>query len=263
MIDSHCHLDLAAFSNDWTDELQRAKKAGVTRLLVPGTQSGQWQQQQQLAKGASSIIPIDIALGAHPYFLHHDEDEKALVRQLDVAFEEAVIAPVAVGEIGLDSHIDVPIETQKRCLQVQLNFAQQRQLPVILHHRKSHHRLLEALTKVNRHYGGVVHAFSGSIEVAKAYIHKGLYLGIGGTVTYPRASKTRDTLAYLLHHFPGHLLLETDAPDMPMFGRQGKRNSPAYLLDVVKTMAALSEHSEQEIISFTTANYNRCFKGVE
>lgn len=262
MIDSHCHLDLPAFSHDWSEELLRAKNAGVSRLLVPGTQPNQWQQQQQLAKDASSIIPIDIALGAHPYFLHHNEDEKSLSHQLEVAFESAFFKPVAVGEIGLDSHIDVPIETQKRCLQAQLNFAQHCQLPVILHHRKSHHLLLEALAKANSQCGGVVHAFSGSIEVAKAYIDKGLYLGIGGTVTYPRASKSRDTLAYLLRHFPDSLLLETDAPDMPMFGRQGKRNSPAYLFDVVQTMAALGEHSDKEIIRMTTNNYKRCFKVV-
>ena len=148
---------------------------------------------------------------------------------------------------------------QKEALHNHLKLADKVSLPVILHHRKSHHLLVEALKQTKYQGIGVVHAFSGSIEAAKGYIERGFYLGIGGTITYERAQKTRNTLGFLLEHHFDKLLLETDAPDMPMCGRQGEANEPRYLSDVVDVISDRYGMSHKEIVSTTTANYTRLF----
>ena len=131
-----------------------------------------------------------------------------------------------------------------------------------MHHRKSHHLLLEAFKQARYQGEGVIHAFSGSVEVAKRYIERGFYLGIGGTITYERAKKTRETLGYLLEHHFDNILLETDSPDMPMCGRQGEPNEPYYLNDVVEAISSTFSVAPSEVIATTTANYFRLF-GIE
>ncbi len=128
-----------------------------------------------------------------------------------------------------------------------------------MHHRKSHHLLFEALKLTPPLCGGVVHAFSGSIDDAKRYIDKGFCLGIGGTITYERAQKTRTTVTHLIEHNLEALLLETDAPDMPMQGRQGQPNLPRFLPDVVSTLQALSGIEGDSLIEATSHNYQRLF----
>src|SRR5690606_13153989 len=129
---------------------------------------------------------------------------------------------------GLDANIDASMALQLLVLRAQLEVAAKCDKPVILHCVKAHNQLLEALdtSGVKR---GVIHAFSGSSELAEQYWRRGFYLGIGGTITYERALKTRRAVQQLPLEA---LLLETDAPDMPMAGKQGERNSPEYLPEV-------------------------------
>ena len=123
--------------------------------------------------------------------------------------------------------------------------------------------IFESLKNTGFAEGGVIHAFSGSVEVAKAYVDKGFYIGVGGTITYDRAKKTQETIIYLLQHHPDRLLLETDSPDMPMQGRQGARNSPEYLGDVLAALGKLGEYDGQALNELTTQNYLTLFhKGL-
>jgi len=260
MIDSHCHLDLAAFSNDWLSVLDDAKAAGITRILIPGTQPDSWQHQQVIASHQPQLLPVDIALGLHPYFLPNNKLHiHQALHQLEEALTTVADKLVALGEIGLDGHISLDMALQQLAFKAQLHMAQEANLPVILHHRKSHHLIFEALKHTQFNGGGVIHGFSGSIEVAKAYMDNGFYIGVGGTITYERAVKTRQTVAYLLAHYPSRLLLETDAPDMPMQGRQGMRNSPSYLADVVMALSDLGHFSVGDIVNQTTKNYYALF----
>ncbi|WP_334063926.1 TatD family hydrolase [Alteromonas genovensis] len=294
MIDSHCHLNLAPLGSNLTEVLSKAKQNGVRRIMVPGITPASWK----VLSGYNSqpycdILPIDTAIGLHPYFLPKQRDEiPPLLKQ----FEEAVAGAVvntkeslslvkgalpnsqccpsiaqgclfsakgcfsAIGETGLDGHIPVDMNVQKQALHAHLDIADSFGLPVILHHRKSHHLLLEALKASSFEGRGVIHAFSGNTDVAKRYIDRGFCLGIGGTITYERAKKTRDTVTYLLRHHPEHILLETDAPDMPMSGRQGQPNMPHYLKDVVAALSGLSDIEPDEINAITSANYARLFK---
>jgi TatD DNase family protein len=141
-----------------------------------------------------------------------------------------------LGEIGLHGPLG-ELEHQQRLLEAQLKLAQDYDLPVVLHQVKAHQAMLESLLRVPPPCGGVVHAFSGSLEMAKTYHHKlGLKLGIGGIITYPRAHKTRQAIAQIE---ASALVLETDAPDMPLFGFQGMRNSPLQIPNVFHTLCQL------------------------
>ncbi|CAD5266379.1 TatD family deoxyribonuclease [Alteromonas sp. 38] len=263
MIDSHCHLDLPAFQGDWQSVISHATSAGLTRILIPGTQVSQWSTQlaiQSYANQNTKPISIDIACGLHPYFLStHETDNDSALSILERLLSQSSARMVALGEIGLDGHIALPMLRQKEIFEVQLRLASEYALPVILHHRKSHHLIFESLKKTGFAEGGVIHAFSGSIEVAKAYIEKGFYIGVGGTITYDRAKKTKETIVYLLKHHPDRLLLETDSPDMPMQGRQGARNSPEYLGEVLEALGKLGEYDTQTLDAITTQNYFTLF----
>ncbi len=251
MIDSHCHLDLPEFAPDWQDVLNSAVKQGVERILIPGTTVSGWQRQQDMA---ADNAQLDVAFGLHPYFFP-DEPDNALAA-LREQLQTTTIKPVAIGEIGIDGAIDTPIEAQQALFEAQLEMASEQSLPVILHHRRSHHLLLESIKRSRFTQGGVIHAFSGSEQVARQYIDAGFKLGIGGTITYSRAQKTRQTVANIPLQ---HLLLETDAPDMPMSGRQGARNEPQFISEVVAALADLHGITPEVVTEQTTANYFALF----
>ena len=276
MIDSHCHLDLLASKKDLNTALERAKAAGLTRLMAPSINPHSWQTLQALNSEYQHLLPIDTALGVHPYFLSSNEcdlkngiaslSQEQLVKGQLYELENAAAmrhpSVKAIGETGIDGHIKVPLKLQQQVFNAHLNVAERCSLPVIVHHRKSHHLLLEAFKQARYQGEGVIHAFSGSVEVAKRYIERGFYLGIGGTITYERAKKTRETLGYLLEHHFDNILLETDSPDMPMCGRQGEPNEPYYLNDVVEAISSTFSVAPSEVIATTTANYFRLF-GIE
>lgn len=251
MIDSHCHLDLPAFKDDVDDVIARSEKAGVVRFLVPGTTPKGWQRQSVLRQ---RYPQVDIAFGLHPYF-----DTSMQTKSLDALNEwlyDAHKDAVAIGEIGLDATVSTPIKTQQYIFTQQLQLAKEYQLPVILHHRKTHHLLHASLKQENFEGGGIIHAFSGSQQEAEKYIERGFLLGVGGTITYDRATKTRRVLASVPL---SSLVLETDSPDMPVAGYQGQRNTPERLLDITNALASLLDTGPEQIIQQTTDNYHRLF----
>ncbi|BFT29743.1 TatD family hydrolase [Alteromonas sp. D210916BOD_24] len=267
MIDSHCHLNLPALADNVESVLREALNAGITRIMVPGIDEASWRVIQQISDKYTSLLPIDTAIGFHPYFLtqhslaglHDSAGISDKIDQLEQAAHQRHSSVKAIGETGLDAHIQIPMALQQEALKAHLMVAVNLGLPVILHHRKSHHLLLEALKANPVERAGVIHAFSGNVDVAKRYLDNGFYLGLGGTITYPRARKTRDTATFLLKHHPERILLETDAPDMPMYGRQGQANKPQYLCEVVSALSALGDLDTQTIIDTTTANYQKLF----
>lgn len=249
MIDSHCHLDLPQFDNDREAVFQRAEAAGIHRFHVPGTTAVGWQKQGKLASAFGSV---DYSLGLHPYFLTHNWP--AELAQLQQLLAHKDWHPIAIGEIGLDKAINIPFATQEEAFAAQLDIAKQFALPVILHHRKSQPELLKIIKQQRFTHGGILHAFSGSEQAAQQFIEHGFLLGIGGTITYPRAKKTRVAVGNIDLQ---HLVLETDSPDMPVFGKQGKRNEPANLASICATLAELKNVSVQQVAQQTTENYLR------
>ncbi len=251
MIDTHCHFDFPPFSDDPHLWLENAKQAGVEKLIIPSVKQETWRYIKQLSASSEMLY---YSLGLHPVWIaeHQEIDLEILEKELI----KATPFCVAIGEIGLDfSKENAQKEKQSAYLSKQLALAEHYQYPVILHCRKAQNELLQILNKFPR-VRGVLHGFSGSEQIGLAFIKRGFLLGIGGSITYPRANKTRQAVAALPL---SSLVLETDAPDMPLYGCQGKPNTPEALLVIAKTLAVLKNQSIEKIIKTTSKNALQCF----
>ena len=164
---------------------------------------------------------------------------------------------VAVGEIGLDRYRDDPqFAKQERFLQAQLTLAKRFDLPVILHSRRTHDTLAMHLKRHDLPRTGVVHGFAGSLQQAERFVQLGYKIGVGGTITYPRAIKTRDVMARLPLEA---LLLETDAPDMPLNGFQGQPNRPEQAARVFDVLCELRPEPAEAIAETLYRNTTALF----
>ncbi|ODC03293.1 hypothetical protein BFW38_06770 [Terasakiispira papahanaumokuakeensis] len=231
MIDAHCHLDFPVFDADRSAMLERARQAGVKGFVVPGVTQSTWARTLSVCQSYPDLFPC---LGLHPYFLEeHSVAQLALLENMLKAHPEVV----AIGEIGVDFWAsNANSDLQWHLLDAQLLLAQQYRLPVVLHVRKGHDQVLKRLRQRSLPCGGLIHAFSGSLQQAQAYWSLGFHLGIGGAVTYDRAQKLRRVVQQLPLE---SILLETDSPDMPLSGYQGQRNEPARLALVLSVVAQL------------------------
>jgi TatD DNase family protein len=246
LIDSHCHLDFSCFDHDRAEILDSCKKQSIDTIVIPGTQASQWPKQIDLCH----LYPqLRFALGLHPYFL--ESFEPAHLVKLTNLLNQYQSSVLALGEIGLDAHIDIDWKLQVQIFEQQLIIAKEHVLPVILHHRNSHNQLIRILKATKFNQGGIVHAFSGSLQEAQNYIDLGFKIGVGGAITYPRANKTRKTISQLPL---SSLVLETDAPDMPLMGKQGERNSPEYLPEVFECLLTLRKETRPELLQACSNN---------
>ncbi|KGK42846.1 hypothetical protein LH51_04095 [Nitrincola sp. A-D6] len=253
LFDSHCHLDFAVFDAQREALMQQALAEGIDRILVPGVTADDFERVLSLRQHWPEQLVV--ALGLHPCFI--EQHSKHCVERLAEALQrEADI--VAVGEIGLDFRADMaPAEVQVMLLQQQLDLARQHDLPVILHVVKAHERMLSLLKRYRLAAGGVVHAYSGSIEQAREYAKLGFRLGIGGTISYPKARRQRQLAAELPLEW---MLLETDAPDMPLYGFIDQPNSPLQVLRVAQQLASLRDMSVDQVAEQTLANAMTLFR---
>ena len=233
-------MDFADFDADRRQVIESCAQLSINKLVVPGTQANSWLKLLQLSEQYTALKP---ALGLHPYFLQQFNDSDfALLAQLLARYSDKI---TAVGEIGLDYALDISHDIQMMVFSKQLSIATEFGLPVILHHRRSHNDLIKTLKQQRYEWGGIVHAFSGSLYEANTYIELGFKLGIGGVITYPRARKTREVVSQLPL---SALVLETDSPDMPPQGKQGLRNNPQNLLLILDELCLLRQESREDII---------------
>jgi len=244
LIDSHCHLDVAAFDADRQAVLARARDNAVAGIVVPGIQASGWQALVALCHGETGLYP---ALGMHPVFLeqHQPADLQLLESQL------AAQHVVAIGEIGLDFYVDgLDHERQQQLFESQLAIAAAANLPVLLHVRKAHDQVLATLRRI-RVRGGICHAFNGSLQQASQYRDLGFRLGFGGMLTFERSTRLRK----LARALPlDAMVLETDAPDMTVSQHRGERNSPEYLPYCLAALADARNEDPEEVARVTTAN---------
>ncbi|MBR9788111.1 MAG: TatD family hydrolase [Vibrionaceae bacterium] len=255
LFDTHCHFDFEEFQDDFEQHQRLALSQGVSRILIPSVGPSNWFRIQTLAKQYNHLY---YALGFHPYFLEQDFEQH--VEQLEQYLSEQHSQCVAVGECGLDYAIDVPAPLQEKALEIQFELARRFDLPVILHSRKAHNRLIQMVKAAKLPKGGVVHAFAGSYQQAMEWVRLGFFIGVGGTITYPRAQKTRDAIQKLALE---NLLIETDAPDMPILGYQGQPNHPAKLTHVLNVLVELRRGEKQSIASQLWKNSNFAFSICE
>ena len=249
-IDTHCHLDDPSLYGRLPEVLVAARDNGVTRFIVPGVGPQGWDAIMALADSDAGIFA---APGIHPMRAAGCSDE-ALRRLSRVAGES-----VAIGEIGLDyTYGDVPREVQQQAFRAQLRLAVAAGLPVLIHCRKAFQDLLLILREEGAdRVGGVMHAFSGSPEVATECIGLGFVISIAGTVTYGNAVRPVEMVRQIALE---HLVLETDAPDMTPEPYRGRPNEPAFLVEAAKKVAAIKEVALAEVAQATTANALRLFR---
>ena len=244
IIDTHCHLDVAAFDSDRAEVLARCQQLGIKHIIVPGIQASGWDRLLQLCQSEKGLYP---ALGLHPVFLQQHQQSDIILLQKMLAENRVV----AVGEIGLDFYIaDADRERQIQLFEQQLQLAKEFDLPVILHVRKAHDAVLQLLKKV-RVKGGFSHAFNGSLQQAQQYIDLGFKLGFGGSLTWPNAKKIQQLATTLPLE---SIVLETDAPDMVVASHRGERNSPEYITEPLQVLAELRGKSIQAVADQTSLN---------
>lgn len=249
LIDSHCHLDVADFADDLPDTLARAQQAGVKRFIVPAISAAGWPHLAQLAVRHPGFLP---AYGLHPMFLaeHTDADLETLTDWLKRP------ECIAVGECGLDFFVpDLDAARQEVIFREHIRLAAECDKALIIHARKATERVIQLL----RQHGpvrGVIHSYSGSLEQARQLTAMGFLLGIGGPITYPRSARLRA----IVQEIPlQYLLLETDAPDQPMSGEQGKRNEPSKLIRVAEAVAEIRGIPMAVVAEQTGINAERLF----
>jgi len=245
IIDTHCHLDLPQFQDDLEGILARSILGGVTDFVIPGYIASGWSRILQLCSRDSCLHPV---LGLHPLYLHrHQPGDPAELQKLG---REKKL--VAIGEIGLDFQKGMEnYKAQREIFEQQLAIADAANLPVLLHVRKAHDQVLATLRRSTFNNGGIVHAFNGSRQQADHYMKLGFKFGYGGTLTYDRARRIRKLAAELPLDT---IVLETDAPDIPLACRRGDVNSPEYLPEILDALAAIRAESRAEIAAQTSAN---------
>ncbi|GEC66965.1 metal-dependent hydrolase [Raoultella terrigena] len=251
-IDTHCHFDFPPFADDETDSIARAAREGVMRIIVPATEADNFPRVLALAAQHDALYA---ALGLHPIVIErHDESS---LQRLEVCLQQRSAKLVAIGEIGLDLYREDPqFDRQQAVLEAQLRLAKRYDLPVILHSRRTHDKLAMLLKKHALARTGVVHGFAGSLQQAERFVQAGYKIGVGGTITYPRASKTREVMSRLPL---SALLLETDAPDMPLNGFQGEPNRPEQAARVFTSLCELRQEPADVIAQALLSNTEALF----
>ena len=251
-IDTHTHLFSESFNEDRTEIVQKAIDAGVELCLLPNIDVASIQPMKDLVKEfPKNCIPM---MGLHPGSIDENWKENLEVIRKDL-FENKYIA---VGEIGMDLYWDKTfVDAQREAFTMQVNWAKELNLPIVIHARDAFQEIYEVLDELNDDsLRGVFHCFAGSIDdVEKILSYGGFKLGIGGVLTF-KNSKLDEVIKDVDLK---HLILETDSPYLPPVPFRGKRNESSYLLHVAEKLADVKTLKIKEIEEVTTNNANELF----
>lgn len=253
LIDTHCHLDFESFQDDLDQVIDRARIAGVSRIIAPALGIENCPKVLEIAAKYDGVFA---AVGVHPNSAASWRDEW-LTKIRTYAKSEDV---VAIGEIGLDYYRDYsPRERQLKTLEAQLELAKELDLPVILHNRDSDADLLSILKTSGieqRTNPGVFHSFSTEWKIATAALDLGFYLGFSGPVTFKKADELREVVSKVPSD---RIIVETDAPFLAPQPYRGKRNEPAYVKLIAEKIASERDVDLEEFARQTTENAIRLF----
>jgi len=245
IIDAHCHLESEEFAGALDSVLRDAHAAGVVKLITASITPEQWPASRAIAEAHPEVA---FTWGVHPWYLKEE-----YLNLLDGLRKARRQGAVAIGEIGLDGKVEnPPMDLQRIFFETQLRIAKDLELPVVMHCRGAFNELLETLKRLGApSRGGLIHAFSGSVEVAEACLKHGLRFSMGGTLTYHKSRKRERVLQRI---YPEAFLLETDSPDIPPVQAAPGPNVPANILHCLRGAAAYLGIPEEAIAEQTTRN---------
>lgn len=248
IFDTHAHYDDEKFDEDRDALLTSLPSLGVINVINCGCDLASSRKAIEFSKKYEYFY---CALGIHPSNITENSEQE--LEEIKALYSHKKC--VAVGEIGLEYHYDfVPRETQLAVFEKQLALANELALPVIVHDREAHEDTMRLLNKYKPK--GVVHCFSGSVEMAKEVLKLGMYIGLGGAVTFKNARKPLE----VAHSIPDdRLLLETDCPYMTPVPFRGKRNSSDLIAYTAEKIAESRNIDPQTIINTATQNARRLF----
>ena len=249
IFDTHAHYDDTAYDNDRDEILSAMPKNNVKYIINQGVDVSTSKATVSLAEKYPHIYA---AVGIHPQEVNKLEDIN------DICKLTAHKKVVAIGEIGLDYHYnDTNKELQLSYFRNQLDLANDVNLPVVIHDRDAHKDTLDTLKSIKINNSGVIHCFSGSVEMAIELIKLGYYLGFDGPVTFKNAKIAIDVLEYIPLD---RILIETDAPYLTPSPFRGKRNNSMYLVHVIEKIAEIKGTTAEKIAEITIDNAKELFK---
>jgi TatD DNase family protein len=251
LFDTHAHLNADQYKEDLDEVMERAKEAGVSNIVVVGFDTLTINRAMELAEAHDHIYAC---VGWHPVDAIDmtDEDLKWI--------EELASHPkvVAIGEMGLDYHWDKsPHDIQKEVFRKQIRLAKKVKLPIVIHNRDATADIVEILREEGAaEVGGIMHCFSGSVEIAKECLDMNFYISLGGPVTFKNAKKPKEVA---LEVPLDKLLIETDCPYLTPHPYRGQRNEPSYVKLVAEEIAEIKGISFEEIARATSDNAKKIF----
>ena len=254
LIDSHTHLDDAQFNEDRAAVIERARAAGLERILAIGTGGGPPDLEAGLRLAGE--FPFVLAtVGVHPHEAAK-ATEQTFERLRELAEHPKV---VAIGEIGLDYHYDFsPRDVQRAVFSRQLGLAAEAALPIIIHTREAWEDTFEILRNEWRGEG-ILHCFTGDATQARQALDTGFCLAFGGVLTFPKAEPVREAARITP---ADRLLIETDCPYLAPVPHRGKRNEPAFVVETARRLAEVRGQTAEEIAATTADNFERlCLRG--
>ncbi|WP_282602173.1 TatD family hydrolase [Paracoccus sp. PARArs4] len=252
IVDSHCHLDFPDFDGEHDALLDRARAAGVTRMVTICTKLRLEPQVRALAEAHEGVF---YAAGTHPMSVA--DEPMATVDQLVALAQHPKF--VGIGETGLDYHYTAESAgVQQESLRIHIEAARRTGLPLIIHARDADDDMARILTEEHRAgaYDCVMHCFSSSAELAHAALDLGFYLSMSGIAAFPRSKDLRDIFAAAPID---RILVETDSPYLAPPPHRGKRNEPAYVAKTAAVGAEVFGLDYAEFAARTTANFERLF----
>jgi len=250
LVDSHCHLDDHQFAADRDAAIERARAAGVERMVAIGTGGGppDLEAGLRLARQYSFIYAT---VGVHPH------DAAKATPETFAGLAALAREAVAIGEIGLDYHYDLsPRDVQRRVFVEQLTLAARSRKPIVIHTREAWDDTLALIRERGLPLGGIMHCFTGGPTEARQALELGFHLSFGGIVTFPKAGAVREAAALTAED---RLLIETDAPYLAPVPHRGKRNEPAFIVETVRRLAEARAVTPEHIAAVTTGNFERLF----
>jgi len=253
LIDSHAHIYGREFHPDFAEMLQRANEAGVSHIITVGADL---ESSREACELAARHEQIHCAVGIHPHDAVRVTDKcYEVVRELATRHPKVV----GIGEIGLDFYRDrSPRDVQEQVFRRFIRLARELSLPVIVHDRDAHERVMAILREEKaEEVGGVLHCFSGDLSMARECVEMGFFISIPGTVTYPNNETLREVVRGTKIE---HLLLETDCPYLAPVPFRGKRNEPAHVRFAAEKVAEIKGLSLADVGRITTLNTRRLFR---